>query len=113
MAMQYPKIIQGGMGVAVSSWTLARAVSMEGQLGVVSGTGLDTVLTRRLQLGDIGGHVREALAHFPDREAAKRILDRYFIEGGKKPDAPFVSKPMPSMKPTKVALRLSSLTYTP
>ena len=32
-------IIQGGMGVAVSSWQLARAVSQAGQLGVVSGTG--------------------------------------------------------------------------
>lgn len=33
-----PLIIQGGMGVAVSSWPLARAVALEGELGVVSGT---------------------------------------------------------------------------
>ena len=44
-----PKIIQGGMGVGVSSWRLARAVSALGQLGVVSGTALDQVLARRLQ----------------------------------------------------------------
>ncbi|MEI8337559.1 MAG: nitronate monooxygenase, partial [bacterium] len=56
--MKYPKIIQGGMGVGVSGWILARAVSFLGQLGVVSGTALDTVLARRLQLGDIGGHMR-------------------------------------------------------
>ncbi|HEY6553858.1 MAG TPA: nitronate monooxygenase, partial [Vicinamibacteria bacterium] len=46
-----PQIIQGGMGVAVSSFGLARAVSREGQLGVVSGTALDVVLARRLQSG--------------------------------------------------------------
>ena len=33
-----PAIIQGGMGVGVSNWTLARAVSSLGQLGVVSCT---------------------------------------------------------------------------
>ena len=33
-----PIIIQGGMGVAVSSWKLAKAVAVTGQLGVVSGT---------------------------------------------------------------------------
>src|SRR5436309_2447589 len=42
--MSQPKIIQGGMGVAVSGWKLARAVAMAGQLGVVSGTGLAYVL---------------------------------------------------------------------
>ena len=52
-----PIIIQGGMGAAVSGWPLARAVSQMGQMGVVSGTALDTVLVRRLQLGDGGGIV--------------------------------------------------------
>lgn len=39
-----PIIIQGGMGVAVSAWPLARAVAETGQLGVVSGTGIDVVV---------------------------------------------------------------------
>jgi len=56
MQAQSPRIIQGGMGVAVSSWRLARAVSLQGQLGVVSGTAIDTVIARRLQMGDPGGH---------------------------------------------------------
>ena len=60
-----PRIIQGGMGVAVSSWQLARTVSRAGELGVVSGTGLDIVLSRRLQDGDPDGDVRRALAAFP------------------------------------------------
>ena len=78
-----PRVIQGGMGVGVSGWPLARAVSKAGQLGVVSGTAMDTILARRLQLGDVGGHTRRALARFPIPGVAQRILDRYFIPGGK------------------------------
>src|SRR4051794_25688325 len=58
MLMPEPRIIQGGMGVAVSGWRLAREVSRLGQLGVVSGTALAVVLSRRLQLGDPGGELR-------------------------------------------------------
>ena len=43
-----PGLIQGGMGVGVSDWRLARAVAAAGQLGVVSGVALDAVLARRL-----------------------------------------------------------------
>ena len=42
----FPAIIQGGMGVGISGWALAHAVSSAGQLGVVSGTALDAVLER-------------------------------------------------------------------
>lgn len=86
-------IIQGGMGVAISDWRLARAVSRAGQLGVVSGTALDVVLTRRLQRGDEGGHVRRALAAFPVPQVAQWILDGYFVEGGVAPDAMY--RPVP------------------
>ena len=71
------------MGAAVSGWKLARAVSLTGQLGVVSGTALDVVLARRLQLGDPDGHLRRALDMFPFPEIAQRVLQRYFIPGGK------------------------------
>lgn len=94
--MAYPILIQGGMGVAVSSWPLARAVSQLGQLGVVSGTMLSVVQARRLQLGDPGGHLRRALANFPIAEMATRVLDRYFVPEGKAAAAPFASAPMPS-----------------
>lgn len=76
------KIIQGGMGVGVSNWQLAQAVSKCGQLGVVSGTGLGPLLARRLQIGDPGGHMRRALGKFPLPRVAERILARYFVEGG-------------------------------
>ena len=78
-----PRIIQGGMGVGISGWELANAVSRLGELGVVSGTILEVVMARRLQLGDPGGHIRRALDHFPFPAVAERIVDTYFIEGGK------------------------------
>ena len=87
-ASTLPAIIQGGMGVGVAGWRLARTVSQLGQLGVVAGTALDLQLTRQLQLGDIGGHLRRALAAFPYPEIAESILKRYFIPGGQAPDAP-------------------------
>jgi len=97
MKQDLPVIIQGGMGAAVSDWRLANAVSSKGQLGVVSGVALGALLARRLEAGDPGGHMRRALAAFPFRDAAQRILDKYFIEGGKDPDARFAVKPMASM----------------
>lgn len=96
-----PTIIQGGMGAGVSSWTLARAVSMAGQLGVVSGTALDVIMVRRLQVGDPGGHTRRALAQFPIPGVAQRILDRYFVADGKPQDKPFKGKPVPAQKPSR------------
>lgn len=94
------------MGVGISSWRLARTVSQKGQLGVVSGTALDLVLTRQLQLGDLGGHMRRALAAFPYPEVAKRILDKYFIDGGKDPSAPFKTSPMISHRPGRATREL-------
>jgi NAD(P)H-dependent flavin oxidoreductase YrpB (nitropropane dioxygenase family) len=88
-----PPLIQGGMGVAVSSWPLARAVSATGQLGVVSGTALDVVLARRLQDGDPGGHARAAMAAFPVPEVAARVQRRYFRPGGREPGTPYAPVP--------------------
>ena len=94
MPPSHPAVIQGGMGIGVSSWSLARAVAREGQLGVVSGTAVDTVLVRRLQDGDAGGHVRRAMAHFPIVRAAERALDRYFLPRGRRAGAPYAMLPM-------------------
>jgi nitronate monooxygenase len=104
--MQHPRIIQGGMGVGVSGWRLARAVSSLGQLGVAAGTALDVVLARRLQDGDPGGHVRRALSHFPFPRAAARILERYFLEGGKAADQPYRAMPMHSKTSPREVLEL-------
>jgi len=92
--IQFPRIIQGGMGVGVSNWRLANAVSRLGQLGVVSGTALDQVLVRRLADGDLGGHMRRGLDAFPFPEMARRIWNDYFTPGGKPAAAPYPTTPM-------------------
>ena len=89
-----PRIIQGGMGVAVSDWKLANAVARTGQLGVVSGSMLDTVFVRRLQDGDPGDHMRRAIAAFPVPEVGDEVLRRYFNAGGRAHGAPYKTLPM-------------------
>jgi nitronate monooxygenase len=97
--MKVPKIIQGGMGVQVSSWTLAREVNRAGELGVISGTAMETVVIRWFQLGDPNGTYRRALAAFPDQGMVKRFTDKYFIEGGKDPKKPFRNPAMWTIVP--------------
>ena len=91
--MKEPVIIQGGMGAGVSNWRLAQAVSRLGQLGVVSGTALDQILSRRLQDGDSGGHTRRGLDAFPDRAMADRVWREHFIPGGRGERTPYRAVP--------------------
>jgi len=94
------KLIQGGMGVHVSNWRLAKSVARQRPgvtVGTVSGTALDVVYVRLLQLGDPGGHARRALQALDDKFSVtigRKVCDRYFIEGGKAPDARYRSAPM-------------------
>ncbi|MBI1910867.1 MAG: nitronate monooxygenase [Deltaproteobacteria bacterium] len=88
------------MGAGVSGWLLANSVAKAGQLGVVSGTALDIILVRRLQAGDPGEHMRRALAHFPIPEIANRIVEKYYIEGGKAATDSFKSCSMFSANPS-------------
>lgn len=87
--LSLPLVIQGGMGIGVSNWTLARAVSSRGHLGVVSGTCVDSLFVRRLQDGDPGGHLRRAMAAFPLPEISREALESWFIPEGKAPDAAY------------------------
>ena len=91
------RIIQGGMGVGVSNWELAKSVSSCGQLGVVSGTGIAAVLARRLQAGDLEGHYQRAFHAFPYRAIAQRVWDRYFVAGGIGSSKSFRSTPLPAI----------------
>jgi nitronate monooxygenase len=102
-----PSIIQGGMGVGVSNWRLARAVAQQDQLGVVSGTALNTVLVRRLQLGDADGRMRYALANYPLKKTAERIVERYYVPGGKAAAARFRLTPLFSESPPAELLELT------
>ncbi|MEV4399794.1 nitronate monooxygenase [Nonomuraea sp. NPDC049607] len=96
-----PVLIQGGMGVGVSGWRLARAVARTGQLGVVSGTALDVTLARHLQRGDPSGHLRRALACFPIPGIAERVLGRYFVPGGIAPGTPYRPVPRLGLRPSR------------
>lgn len=102
-----PRLIQGGMGVAVSSWRLAAEVARTGQLGVVSGTALDLVLARRLQDGDPGRAVRRALADFPYRGVAAEILDKYLAIDGRAAGEPYGKTPKASLQAGADAQRLA------
>ena len=93
-AMTWPRVIQGGMGVGVSNWRLARAVAQCGQLGVVSGTSIDSLFVRRLQDGDVGGHLRSVMHRFPIAGAAEAALRDYFLPAGRAADAPYRLLPM-------------------
>jgi len=69
------------MGIAVSNWRLARSVSQHGEIGIVSGTCIDTVMVRELQDGDPVGRLR-ALATYPDQDIVRYITDQFYVEGG-------------------------------
>src|ERR1700679_3052910 len=101
--LQLPKIIQGGMGVGVSNWRLANTVSRLGQLGVVSGTALDSLFARRLADGDKDGSMRKGLEAFPFPEMARRLWQEYFVAGGKPSGTPYPNAPMHQrVEPRKV-----------
>ncbi len=104
MRTEHPVIIQGGMGIAVSGWELARAVSKTGQLGIVSGTAINSVLVRRLQDGDVGGHMRRALAAFPSQAVAQKVIETYFLEGGRAPGQAYKRPPMFALESPKLLL---------
>lgn len=97
------------MGIGVSSWPLARAVSMRGQLGVVSGAGTETTMVRRLQDGDPGGHLRRSIARFPLPEVASDVLRRYFLPEGRPPGTPYKMVPLPRQVVSPARQRLTML----
>jgi NAD(P)H-dependent flavin oxidoreductase YrpB (nitropropane dioxygenase family) len=101
-------VIQGGMGVGVSDWRLARAVARHGGLGVVSATALGTVMARRLQDGDPGGDYRRALSACPLPEVAERVLAKWYRREGRA-GAPYRQVPMFTVSPTKGLEQLNLL----
>ena len=94
-----PAIITGGMGVRISNWLMSRIVAMTGGMGIVSGTGLETIYPRILQDGDKGGHVRRAFTELARRQPALAkpifdLYDKYYIEGGKSANKPYKAVPV-------------------
>jgi nitronate monooxygenase len=103
----YPEIIQGGMGVNVSDWKLARAVSMLGQQGTLSGVTLEKVMAVILQRGDAGGYLRKALSAFPFPHISKRVLDEFFVEGGVKKGQTLKKAPFFTTSPSSLLISLT------
>jgi nitronate monooxygenase len=94
----WPEIIQGGMGVGISSPQLANIVSMHGQLGVVSGTAVALTMARKLMDGDSDGSIRAALESFPYPEIATEILLKYYQSNPSDPTKDkYKGVPMPSL----------------
>ena len=104
-----PEIIQGGMGIGVSNWRLARAVSSRGHLGVVSGTAVESLFVRRLQDGDEGGHMRRAMAAFPLPEVTADALRRYFLPGGRPAGTAYRMLPMYRVGASRARERITIL----
>ncbi len=88
-----PWLIQGGMGVAISGWRLARAVARVGQIGVVSGTAIETVFARRLQDHGVDEELDGVLKRFPRPDVVDRALER-FAARRRRDGAPYRAVPM-------------------
>lgn len=97
------------MGIGVSGWRLANAVARRGQLGVVSGTALDTVTARRLQEGDADGALRRAMACFPIPGVADEALARHFRPGGLPGVTPYRLLPIGRERPGPARERFAML----
>lgn len=69
----------------------------------------DVVFVMRMTTGDPTGGMRRALAAFPDQDMVARIMDKYFIEGGKAMDKPFRSLPMWTINPPQNLLEATVL----
>jgi nitronate monooxygenase len=74
---EQPWLIQGGMGIAISGWPLARAVARAGQLGVVSGTAIDNVFVRRLQDDGVDEDLQRVLDRFPLPSVVEYVVERF------------------------------------
>lgn len=102
-----PILIQGGMGIAISNWNLARVVSERGHLGVVSGTAIDRVIAYRLQEGDVDGNVRRVLDTFPCQEFANRVFDHWYKPEGLSEAGDYKPVPMFNEAPRRQLLELA------
>jgi len=107
-----PSIIQGGMGIGVSTWQLARHVAQRGEIGVVSGTSIDSVVVRELQEGDPHDR-RRVLQSYPDDDIVDHLIDRFYRPDGKADDEPYALLPIHQFNPLVRSQRiLAAATYT-
>lgn len=107
-----PSIVQGGMGIGVSTWRLARRVAQRGEIGVVSGTSIDSVVARELQDGDPHNR-REVLESYPDTGIVDHLLERFYQPNGRADDEPYDLLPIHQFNPSAHSQRiLSAATFS-
>ncbi len=96
------------MGVGVSHWPLARAVARAGQLGVVSGTGIDTLFVRRLADHGIDEELQAVLDRFPSQAVVESVVARF---GSKRrsPQGHYRGVPVPTHRTVPAAQNLYAL----
>lgn len=104
---KWPTVIQGGMGVGVSSWQLAKAVAKHGQLGVISGTAVAVTFARRMRDGDPDGMLNRALDAFPFPAIAKRMRERFPVGHGFDKQDKYRGTPMPRIDGNDAYLELT------
>jgi nitronate monooxygenase len=104
--MKTPKIIQGGMGVNISSPLLAKTVSMFSKinketLGTISGVVLEKVMTRQLgQGGPNAQAIIRALKTFPFNDVAEEIISEYH-------EKPHKNTPAFTVNPSRLLINLT------
>ncbi len=99
--LRHIRLIQAGMGVGVSNWEMASICArITGNIGTISGVAAEFIVTRTLQDGDPGGHMRRALNAFPYRHIAKWVRHDFFVKDGIPPDQDYKAHPVFSLKPS-------------
>jgi nitronate monooxygenase len=68
---------------------------------------MDVILARRLEDGDKDGNMRRALAAFPVKSIADRIIKDFYVEGGKPADKPYKQLPMYTIEPNRELVELT------
>lgn len=99
----FPDLFQAGMGARVSTWWMARTVSMLGGLGIVSSVGLRTIIVEAVREGN--KEVIEMAKKFPFPGHIEELL--VFAPGGKWHERPV---PMDQLGPGGgLATRLATI----
>jgi len=107
-----PEIVQGGMGIGVSTWHLARHVAQRREIGVISGTAIDSVVVRELQDGDPHGR-RRVLQSYPDSAIVDEMIDQFYRPEGRAEEAPYDLLPIHRFSPSVRSQRiLAAATYS-